>query len=1138
MTGQLDDALQRRRALEPGSSFIVQAPAGSGKTELLVQRYLALLARVRRPEEILAITFTRKAASEMRDRVVRAMDRSRRQAEPEAEPERTAWRLAKEVSDRDRQLEWSLLETPNRLRIQTIDALAASLTRQMPLLSGFGSQPAIVEDSEELYRRAAERTVTELESRSSWSASLEVLFKHLDNDLDKVAGLITDMLGRRDQWLRHVADARSDRLQRTVLEQALQRVIAERLDDLRHGISERTAGDILSLARFAASNLDQESQSPLLCCSELTELPGPDPEDLPRWLGLAELLLTREGTLRKRVNKNLGFPPPKGGTTPEERELFARMKETHAEAVARLGEDGPLREALHALRGLPAAAYGDRQWGMLRALFEVLPLAVAHLHLEFESRGAVDFIEISLRSLQALGAPQEPTDLALLLDYRLQHILVDEFQDTSLTQFALLERLTEGWQPGDGRTLFAVGDPMQSIYRFREAEVGLFLRARRCGLGQVLLEPLRLSANFRSRSDLVQRINAIGPRIFPDREDETAGAVAFRPSAPVRPDRESPTVLVHPFFERDDEAESRLVVDIIRRQRDARPEERIAVLVRSRSHLSHIVAGLRSAGLPFQAVDIEPLGDRPVIRDLLSLSKALSHRADRLSWLALLRAPWCGLTLNDLHCLANAVPEEDIPSLLTGRELPGCLSQDGTARLRRIVPIFAQALRERQRQPFSRLVEGVWLALGGPACLQEEQDLDNARVFFSLLDRSAGRSGIAGFERFQEEVQALFAAPQAEADGRLQVMTIHKAKGLEFDTVILPGLGRKPQSDRKPLLLWQERTARDGSRDLLLAPMAESGRADDSIYRYIRDLNADKQAFENIRLSYVAMTRAREQLHLIGHTTLRSDGSTMNRPAAGSLLAYLWPALEPEFSQRLADGPPSGQEDDTASQEALEPPRLQRLAPAWSLPDPPPGISRTGRQESVPDEEYTSEELRFDWAGETVRRIGTVVHSYLQRICRTGVHHWDAGRLAEERPDIEHRLLRFGLDGQTIPEAAAEVEQAVLNSLTDQRGRWILQEHPLARSELALSGELGGRVINVVLDRTFVDDQGIRWIIDYKAGVHFGGDPEEFLDREMERYRPQLETYAALLRKMDSRPIWLGLYFPRQQGWRAWPWPG
>src|ERR671914_1413209 len=168
------DASARRHTLDPGASFIVQAPAGSGKTELLIQRYLTLLARVEQPEEIIAITFTRKAAAEMRARVLAALAQVRNGSRPPQAHTQLSWELAQAVLAQAQERQWRLEAHPARLRIQTIDALCASLTRQMPVLSRFGAQPELIEDAGTHYREAAKRTLHEL------SPPVVTLLSHLD----------------------------------------------------------------------------------------------------------------------------------------------------------------------------------------------------------------------------------------------------------------------------------------------------------------------------------------------------------------------------------------------------------------------------------------------------------------------------------------------------------------------------------------------------------------------------------------------------------------------------------------------------------------------------------------------------------------------------------------------------------------------------------------------------------------------------------------------------------------------------------------------------------------------------------------------------------------------------------------------
>ncbi len=179
------DATARARALAPDRSFIVQAPAGSGKTELLTQRYLRLLSCVDHPEEIVAITFTRKAASEMRNRVLGALERAK-DPRPEKANEAATWDLARAALARDSAMGWNVSATPERLRVGTIDSFCAALSRQMPTLSRLGAPPAIAQDADGLYREAARELIARIESDEAVSASIERLLQHLDNDLPKV----------------------------------------------------------------------------------------------------------------------------------------------------------------------------------------------------------------------------------------------------------------------------------------------------------------------------------------------------------------------------------------------------------------------------------------------------------------------------------------------------------------------------------------------------------------------------------------------------------------------------------------------------------------------------------------------------------------------------------------------------------------------------------------------------------------------------------------------------------------------------------------------------------------------------------------------------------------------------------------
>ncbi|MGE5666065.1 MAG: UvrD-helicase domain-containing protein, partial [Betaproteobacteria bacterium] len=940
----------RAAALDPEASVIVQAPAGSGKTSLRVQRLLTLLARVDEREQIVAISFTRKAAAEMRVRLLEALGEAHG-PEPDSEHERLTRRLAQAVLARDAERGWNLVHNSGRLRLQTFDALCAALVRRLPLASGLGGMPRVVEQPRELHLEAARATVALLdEGTPEQSAAVAAVLAHLDNQVPRLQELIAAMLAQRDQWLRLLLQ--SDHDERATLEAALaaaRRAAHERVNELAPVDAE-----FWNLPARAAAYLGAEGGHVLAACLGLGALPPP--EDEAAWAALAHFWLTGEDAWRKAFNRNLGVPPKTEGSTAAQKEEYARFKEAVVAQAAAMTEDEALRSALGALRRLPAATYTDAQWQVLGAIIAVLKLAVAQLRLVFAARGEADFAEVAAAAIVALDAGEGPTDLALALDARLTHLLIDEFQDTSLTQYALLSLLTRGWQDGDGRTLFVVGDPMQSIYRFREAEVGLFLRTRREGLhGDLRPRSLILARNFRSQAGIVDWVNAAFPQVLPAEEDIATGAVRYSPAEAVHEALPDVAVTVHALVAgRDDEAAR--VVDAVRAARAEDPAGSIAVLVRARSHLAAIALALRAAGEACAAVEIDPLAGRAAIQDLHALTRALMHPGDRVAWLAVLRAPWCGLTLADLAALAEGAAAT-VPALLDDAEHLRRLSEEGRERALRLRAALRPVLARVRRAPLHAVVEQAWLALAGPACHPETADLGDAEVWFALL-AEVGRAGaLPRLAELDERLAELYARPEAAGERAVQLMTIHKAKGLEFDTVIVPGLQRRPRGNVRKLLTWMERTGARGERELLLAPLAEVGDEAEPIGRYLAGLERERERLEAGRLLYVAATRAKRRLHLLGSASFRRNkgGASLAEPAADSLLARLWPAVSAAF----AGLSPPEQDAGTAPTASIDQ-SLIRLPLSWQ----PPATPSLSLALPLPAEPARREAIEFSWAGE------------------------------------------------------------------------------------------------------------------------------------------------------------------------------
>jgi len=1118
----ISDDAERSAALDASRSFVVQAPAGSGKTELLIQRYLALLSRVDRPEAIVAMTFTRKAAGEIRERVVAALRTARSDATPAETHAALTWRLARAALQRDAMLEWNLIAHPARLQVQTIDALCASLMRRAPLTLKVGTLPRFVDRGMPLYLEAAR---SELDAAVVDNVAWRRLLDHLDNDADRLIQLIAGMLAKRDQWL-NFAVVDDKEAMRVNLEKALVAEIDRELSALDAVFPRDVVAPLLELARHAGANLRvDQPDHPLAKWSKGNALPPPSVDGLPQWLSIAEWLLTLDGTFREKIDKRQGFLAPSSASA-SERGSRLDQKQAMGELLARLEQVPGLVDALHSVRALPPPRYDQASWSFIAALLDVLLHAVARLQLVFAQGNAIDYAESTLIALRALSSEDGPSELLLALDMRIEHLLLDEFQDTSLAQHQLVERLTEGWTPGDGRSLFVVGDPMQSIYRFREADVGLFLAAQRDRrIGGVALEPLTLTRNFRSQQGLVDWVNDTFSSVFSSYDDPARGSVAFKPSAATRQARADAAVTVD--LCNDAMREAAVVVSRIQ-DALASAAETIAVLIRKRSDLAEILPALRASKIGFSAVELDHLSERQTVLDLCSLTHALVQPDDRLAWLATLRAPWCGLTLADLFAIVEACGKRPLSEALSGELVTNVLtrlSTEGRERFTRFAAIVSALLDERGRHPLATAVRGAWLALGGPACVIDPIYLEAADRFFALLAEHEVGADIPDWAMFMEALGALRAVGEADSSTRVRIMTLHRAKGLEFDVVVLPGLARPPRREERQLLLWRRR-----SKALLLAPMKSryvSQGDDDPVYAYLRGLAAAEEAAELSRLLYVGCTRAKERLHLTSALDLTEEEGTpvrWKKPAPQTALAALWPAISPS-----APNPDTETKKSVAREETGVP--LRRLPANWQLPQVPEPIPGVAGPDSVSDRDLVD----FDWARETARRIGTVAHRLLRQLAGEGIERWDAQRIASERKRVTRELGALGLTGSEVGAAVEQVLSAIAATIADSRGRWLFDPgHADAYSEYALTGVHDEKFVHLVLDRTFVDREGVRWIVDFKLSRHEGADAGAFLDRERERYRTQLETYAQLMRGIDPRPIRVGLYFPLVPGWREW----
>ncbi len=1113
--GLPSDIEQRQTAIDPTRSFIVQAPAGSGKTELLTDRILALLARVNQPEQIVAITFTRKAAAEMHARVLEKLLLAQHPEPTEPGHHRDSWRLARAALDRDEAQQWHLLTHPARLSIRTIDAFCAALVRQMPWLSTLGGMPRICDDPMRYYMVAARQVMGMVQN-----PAVRTLLDHLDLNQPEACQALALMLSKRDQWLPLLHHGQ----RRTDINLSLAHFVQYDIDRLLQSLPPTWLSSLQPIAQKAAEclALDAENHSKINPLAALcdwrsgTLLAEIDP--LPTWRAIAHLVMTQSKTLRKAINKNLGFPPK--SIQKEWFEAWLSCFDTPDNTV--------WLEALAALNDAPDTVLTDAQWLVLDAQLECLKLATAALWAAFAQAGEVDFIEVAQRANQAMGSSEDPSDLLLKLDTQIQHILIDEFQDTSQSQIELLQKLIAGWQPDDGRTLFLVGDPMQSIYRFRKADVRLFLNVRDEGLSEnIEIESLQLNTNFRSQSAIVDWVNQTFSQCLPKHDDPSVGAISYAKSEPFLPLTVEPAVQWHTLT--SDQDEINRVVELAQAGWHAYPNSNhpVAILVRARKHIGDVMRILRSKGLPCRAVELVPLRERSVVVDLIQLARALSHEGDRPAWVAVLRARWCGLTLKTLHqllalenikCTIRSLMQCALRDASSGSMQPQSIDNDQWQRWLSVSQIMCVAF-ERINFPFALRLEQTWRELEGDLVVDNDAELGDAQAVFEFVEKMAAH-GRLDMDAAEAGLSRLFAQP--EASGRaIEVMTMHKAKGLQFETVILMGIHRETRADKAPLV----RVDQLDDAIVFGHVKARLEKEQDPISQYLGRLEARRSEYEVDRLLYVAATRAQSVLHWVAQVSLDQKTGEIKPPTATTLFSRLWPFCPPDVLNTARDVLLRHHDEYP---ESFKP----RSSRAWV------GPTLTRRQQPLAFKQGTpvmgqNPKGAAAWSSEMSgeRWTGIVVHAWLAHaVVKGALPNWTLATLEVARPAIMRQLALSGMPVAMRPMASQEVIDMLLTMLQHEKGRWLLSQNHV-RAEWALIDDEAGVS---VLDWAILNADG--WlVVDYKTSRK-GQDEsfDAFSTRMMARYQAQLERYCRLLKTIDGRPARAALYFPKDDIWLPW----
>jgi ATP-dependent helicase/nuclease subunit A len=570
------------------------------------------------------------------------------------------------------------------------------------------------------------------------------------------------------------------------------------------------------------------------------------------------------------------------------------------------------------------------------------------------------------------------------------------------------------------------------------------------------------------------------------------------------------------------------------------------VLARARTHLVEIIARLREAQIPFRGVKIDLLRDRQEILDLLSLLRALLHPADRIAWLAVLRAPWCGLTIPALHAICGDPEATEQTSSISSliRLHQDRLDPESRRRALHVLSVLEQAQAAYAAGTLAGSLAGLalwlertWHALGAPLFLDEES-LANAVAFFATMAQMPASCFGTLDESLNQRLEELYAQPDpsvSESCG-VQLMTIHSAKGLEFEVVLVPQLHKLGKRDDSPLFQWLLRRRAGTTEDeLLLAPIGYKHGDNPRLYDWVGQKSLRRLQQEEKRLLYVACSRAIHELHLFASIKLKQNGE-LARPTKGSLLAAGWDGLERRIAGATQPTPASNvvMMPDTSSPAgngavlslaaAAQRQVLRRLPSEWfhhaasesqHIPD---RAIRTARPISEPVVED------FGFASRLARVQGIVLHTLLERA---------AAGASGDRPEwgrLTDALLRqHGLTPADTASARSAILEGIRNALSHEEGCWLLAGHVSAPgdhawNETSWTSTKEGRMLRQRPDRVFLagDTPGAPgteylWIVDYKtASLAAGDDRDSFLTGSREQHRSQLESYSELFRKLPS----------------------
>ena len=1103
----------QEEALNIEKHICVTAGAGSGKTTVLVERYLKILRESNvTPREIVAITFTEKAAAEMKDRVIKRLSE------------------AADTSTRE-----NFLEQMNSAHISTIHAFCSSILREFPFQADVPANFSIVQGIEQklLLQDTLKNTLKTIATNEEDEHRPELtrLLQRYGGQKNLVE-FFSDMIEKRDV-LEHLIQKTYSNPNDTEIREGLEQRVREQLlltiDRLMSKIDVAEFIRCLNAVLDIAKGKKAEDAKYLMPQLETLYRQNPAASEVSNLLKeIGDLITTTENEIRTQSF----LPKSIDRTGIAEQIAFLESTAKKIKDVPIFEKDGDKKvnvETDNEEKTNEVETDDDFLISTIRDLLTLYKRILNDYQNAKLSQSTLDFNDLQLKTRDLL---RDDKEIRQKLVDRYKFYMVDEFQDTNELQYDLVMRLTNKLESAN---LFIVGDPKQSIYAFRGADVRVFNKTRKKIVENGGL-PISLKENFRALHDLIGFTNYFFNRLMED-GSEHEFEVPYEPLIKARPVKANGGIEIL-LGKKGDAAinEYAIIARHIKnmklnedtvwiRGENSGEVERpiaygdIAILIRSRRHLPDIEHALLEAGIPYLTTGGIGFYQRQEIYDIWNYLNFLNMPAEKqTSLVGILRGPAFGVSDSELYEISLQAD--------TGFWDKARNYQAASEHLRNAIDTLKTHIQIAHRMPVNQLIVTIVNQTGMIGTLKTgKQGIQRRANYQKLLDLARNFDGDENRQTLSDFIEFLNTliteepregqAPVEASSEAVQIMTIHAAKGKEFPIVILPCLDRSGQTDREPFI--------DEALGIGFSPLKPEKNYEKTkleIVTHMKNRADEKGNAEKKRIFYVGATRAEDRLILSG--TLSEKGE------AQQMLKWLHTHLGIGGEEDVLPNLPfklnvfRQPEDSTSTDETLD-----ELTPVEFPEYLPSALESTGISASFPVTElanYARCPLRYQL--ENVLRIPTngqeetdidkdelnnAIRYTLRRIKQP---------LTEQNLDTLIQQVRENFPEITTESTTEPTLRKYAKSFANSELGHIALDAPQTRPNQQIHANINGHIIDGRFDRLFKDETGHWQVINYKT--------DEAQDSDV--YDPEMELYSLLLhRRYPEQPtITIHLFFTQQ----------